>query len=142
MENRIRGTLKRSVFAAILFAAVLSLPLFVCLTKNRNLFEIFVNSVMPIYMAAVEVVLYPIFRFKIVRFPYFSLLTLGACALIGVPIYVFVATNCESCGIGSGLAYVIYGMIVGIALGTITLLDAAITFTVRLIKREKISKNK
>lgn len=137
MENKVKSGIKKALIYAVLFAVILSFPVFICLTKNRNIFEIFANAVMPIYMAAVTVILYPFFRVKSAAFPYFSLLTLCACAVIGVPIYIFVGMKCESFGIGTGLAYVIYGMIVGIALGAITLLDAAITFTVRLIKRKK-----
>ena len=135
------GKLKKAIKYAFVFAISLFWELFLCLLITGEPFDIFVNAVLPIYMAAVFLILYPIFRYVNAAFPYFSLLTLGTCAVIGLPIFILVGLSCDSFGIGTGLAYIIYGYILAIAMIALCVCDALITALVISIKSKKHRKN-
>lgn len=141
MKVNNRDRLKKAIKYAFVFAILLFWELFLCLVVEGAIFDIFVNAVFPIYIAAVVLALYPIFRYVNAAFPYFSLLTLGACAVIGLPIFIFVGLSCDSFGIGTGLAYIIYGYILAIALIAICVCDALITALVIAIKSKKHGEN-
>ena len=136
MENKVKAGIKKALIYAVLFAVILSFPVFICLTKNRNIFEIFANAVMPIYMAAITLGLYPLFRYINRGCKVFSALIFGFCAVIGVPVYILVGVTCGTFAIGSGLAYIIYGYAFIVVLAVICICDTLISLIYGMIKRK------
>lgn len=141
MSGTKRKAFVKALVLAFIFAFLLSWELFLCLTLSYRFFDLFVSSIMPIYMAAITVIVYPVFRYKTATFPYFSILALLACAIIGVPSFVFVGSACDSFGLGTGIAYFVYGLALAIGISTICLCDAMITAMVRFVKRKREHEN-
>ncbi|MBR2473864.1 MAG: hypothetical protein IKB51_02410 [Clostridia bacterium] len=134
-------SLKKALMYAFAFSVLLFWELFLCLVKNKEFFDIFVSAALPIYMAAVVLILYPIFRYVNSAFWFFPLFILGACVIIGLPTFILVGLKCESFGIGTGLAYIIYGYILAVVLISLCVFDVLITALVRIVKSAKHREN-
>jgi len=134
-------SLKKALMYAFAFSVSLFWELFLCLVKNEEFFDIFVSAVLPIYMAAVVLILYPIFRYINSAFWFFPLFILGVCVIIGLPTFILVGLKCENFGIGTGLAYIIYGYILAVVLISLCVFDVLITALVRIVKNAKHREN-
>lgn len=123
---------------AFVFALIWEIPL--CYVNDGTFVEIFVGGIMPIYMAAVILILYPLFRYINRECKVFPLMMLGFCAIIGAPLYIFVGATCGTFGLGSGLAYIIYGYAIIVAIAVICIGDTIISLAVRMIRKAREQK--
>ena len=130
-KNAIRAVKYSLIFVV---SYIITLPL--CYINNREWIELFVCTAMPIYMAAITLGLYPLFRYINRGCKVFSALIFGFCAVIGVPVYILVGVTCGTFAIGSGLAYIIYGYAFIVVLAVICICDTLISLIYGMIKRK------
>ena len=130
-----KNAVTRALKYALIFVFALTWEIPLCYVNDGTFIDIFVGGIMPIYMAAVILILYPLFRYINRECKVFSLMTLGLCAIIGVPLYIVVGATCGTFGLGSGLAYIIYGYAIIVSIAVICICDTIISLAVRMIRK-------